>query len=154
MAKQINSPFPGLTYVFYLKPISILVFKWEHDENAKKESKNITTGKNTWVSASVSASVSVTMEVVNYSAWLLFVAEGIDSHFRSLISHLFTDGFASFLLCICKIWCWFWFFKFKSRAIFHFSCTSGFTHFFHLVISPKLKNRFSSFLVCNFKISC
>ena len=51
----------------------------------------------------VSQSVGVTMEVVNYSAWLLFVAEGIDSHFRSLISHLFTDGFASFLLCICKI---------------------------------------------------
>ena len=145
MAKQINSPFPGLTYVFDLKPISILVFKWEHDENAKKESKNITTGKNTLVGK--------TLEVINYSAWLLFVAEGIDSHFRSLISHLFTDGFASFLLCICKIWCWFWFFKFKSRAIFHFSSTSGFTHFFYLVISPKLNNRFSSFLVCNIKIS-
>ena len=58
MAKQINSPFPGLTYAFNLKPISIMILKWEHDENAKKESKNITTGKNT--------SIGKTMEVVNY----------------------------------------------------------------------------------------
>jgi len=127
LAKQINSPFPGLTNVFDLKPMSIMVLEWEHDENAKKESKNIMTGKNTWVRH---PSVGVTMEVVNYSAWLPFVAKGIDSHFRSLISLLFTDGFASFLLCICKIWCWFWFFKFKRRAIFHFSSTSGFTLFF------------------------
>ena len=27
LAKEINRPFPGLTYVFDLKPISILVFK-------------------------------------------------------------------------------------------------------------------------------
>ena len=41
LAKQINSPFPGLTYVFDLKPISIMSLKWEHAENTKKrEQKN------------------------------------------------------------------------------------------------------------------
>ena len=100
-----------------------------------------------------SNSLGVTMEVVNYSAWLPFVAEGIDSHFVLLyLIYLPMD-----LLHFCYVYV-----KFDAGSDFLslrvvrfsiFLLLPVLLIFFYLVISPKLNNRFSSFLVCNIKIS-